>query len=376
MQYRKFGKLDWQVSALALGAGELSHLQQDDAVKVVRTAIDSGVNFINLGWPLADKTIEAFSGTLSKALSGGYRQKVKITVTIPPTSLNAAPDFDRRLEEILKWLRADSVDFLLLGVLNRFTWPRLQKMDALNSLDNALAEKKIAYAGFFFHDQYQFLRDVILAYDNWSLAQFQYSFMDIDHHPGYGGIKFAADKGLAVVASHPLMAGQLVKNIPETVAKIWSGAEPKRSPADWALRWVWNHPEISTVVCDMDSIAQVKENATLADSALPDSFGVPEELVVSRAREAYFALKPIPCTACRGCMPSQGICPQGIDVPRVFEIYNDAHMYGDILSARSTFKAEHHDLGACNECGVCVCGKQIPISHWLKKAKALLAENG
>jgi len=200
--------------------------------------------------------------------------------------------------------------------------------------------------------------------------------MDIDHHPGYGGIKLAADNGLAIVTAHPLMAGQLVNNIPETVAKIWSGAEPKRTAAEWALRWVWNHPEISTVVCDMDSIAQVKKNAALADAALPDSFGVLEELVVAKARDTYFALKPIPCTACRGCMPSQGLCPQGIDVPRVFEIFNDAHMYGDIAAARSTFKSEHHDLDSCNECGVCVCGKNIAIPDWLKKAKTLLAENG
>jgi uncharacterized protein len=376
MQYRKFGKLNWQTSALALGAGELPYLKPDDAIKVIRAATASGVNLLSAGWPLADKTAEAFSGTLAKALSGGGREKVKITATIPADLLNAAADFDRRLEEILKWLRTDSVDFLLLGVLNRFTWPRLQSLDVLNGLDKALAAGKIGYAGFFFHDQYQFLRDVILAYDKWTLARFHYSFMDIDHHPGYGGIKFAADNGLAVMAAHPLMAGQLVKNIPETVAKIWAEAEPKRSPAEWALRWVWNHPEIATVACDMNSVNQVTENAALADLAPADSFGVPEELVVSTARDAYFRLKPIPCTACRGCMPYQGLCPQGIDVPRIFEIFNDANMYGDIAKARSTFKNEHHNADACNECGTCVCGKNILIPDWLKKAKTLLAENG
>jgi uncharacterized protein len=375
MQYRKFGKLNWQVSALGLGARELPRLKPDNVIKIIQTAVDLGVNFINLGWPPALKNSEAFSGTFAKALSDGYHQKVKLEVTLPATSLNNPADFNLRLEEVLTWLHADSVDFLLPGVLNRFTWPRLQNLDILKALDKALAAGKINYAGFFFHDQYQFLRDVILAYDKWAVARFHYSFMDVDHHPGYGGIKLAADSGLAVVAAHPLMAGRLVKNIPGSVSKIWAGAEPKRSSAEWALRWVWNHPEISTVVCDMNSAAQVKENAAIADSALPDSFDVPEELVVAKAREAYFGLKPIPCTACRGCMPYQGLCPRSIDVPRVFEIYNDACMYGDTAAARSLFKAEHHDLDACNECGVCVCGKQIPIPDWLKKAKALLAEN-
>jgi predicted aldo/keto reductase-like oxidoreductase len=373
MQYRKFGKLNWQVSTLGLGLAGIARLEEETAVKVIRTAIDSGINFIDAGWPPGKNNNERQFSSLNNALKGGYRKKVKIAVTLPSTTINTASDFDRKLEEILKWLHADSMDFLMLGSLNRFTWPRMQNLDILNSLDEALADKKIAYAGFSFHDQYQFLRDVIQAYYKWAFCRFQYSFMDIDHHPGYGGIKFAADSGLAVVAAHPLMAGQLVKNIPETVSSVWTNAKPKRSPAEWALRWVWNHPEIAAVVCDMNSEAQVKENAALADTALPDSFGVPEELVMGKARDAYFALKPIPCTACRGCMPSQGLCPQGIDVPRVFEIYNDAHMYGDTSTARSIFKSEHHDLDACNECGVCVCGKKIPIPDWLKKANTLLA---
>ncbi len=375
MQYRKFGKLNWKVSALSLGTAELPRLKEDEAVKVIRTAIDSGVNLVDIGWLFAEKNNERLFTSLKNALSNGHRQKVKICVSIPAVKINTPPDFDKALEDLLKWLDAESVDFLLLGGLNRFSWPRLQDLRILKSLEKALADKKAGHIGFFFHDQYQFLRDVIQAYDNWSVCQFQYSFMDIDHHPSYGGLKYAADKGLAVMAAKPLLGGRLVKNIPPNVLKVWSGAEPKRSPAEWALRWVWNHPEISTVVCDMDSVSQVKETAALADSALADSFSVPEELAVGKARDAYFALKPIPCTACRGCMPSQGPCPQGIDVPRVFEIFNDAIMYNDVETARSIFNNEHHDLDACNECGACVCGKNIPIPDWLKKAQKLLEEN-
>ncbi len=370
MQYRIFGKLNWKVSALSLGTAELPRLKEDEAVKVIRTAIDSGVNLVDIGWPLAEKNNERMFTSLKNALNNGYRQKVKICASIPAVKINTPPDFEKALEDLLKWLDAESVDFLLLGGLNRFSWPRLQDLHILKTIEKALADKKIGHTGFFFHDQYQFLRDVIQAYDNWTLCQFHYSFMDIDHHPGYGGLKYAADKGLAVITAKSLLGGRLVKNIPPNVLKVWSGAEPKRSPAEWALRWVWNHPEISTVVCDMDSAAQVKETAALADSALADSFSVPEELAVGKARDAYFALKPIPCTACRGCMP----CTQGIDVPRVFEIFNDAIMYNDVETARSIFNNEHHDLDACNECGACVCGKKIPIPDWLKKARALLEE--
>ena len=123
----------------------------------------------------------------------------------------------------------------------------------------------------------------------------------------------------------------------------------------------------------MSSLEQVKENIALADSAKAGSFTVPEELVISRVRDAYRELKPIPCTACRGCMP----CGQGIDAPRIFEIYNDAVMYGDTATAREIYRLEHHNIDSCNECGTCAnkCGMRIPIPDWLKKAREILAED-
>jgi uncharacterized protein len=371
MLYRKFGKINWKVSALSLGIADLSSLEEDEAVKVVRSAVDSGINLIDVGWALAVKSLEPLFAPLEKALKDGYRQKIRICASIPVSKISEPADFSLALSNLFRWLRTDTVDFLLLGGLNRFTLARMQNMEILKQAEKALVDKKIKHLGFFFHDQFQFLREVIDAYDNWSLCEFNYSFMDIDHHPGYGGLKYAADKGLAVMAAKPLLGGRLVKKIPDSVSKIWAKGTPKRSPAEWALRWVWNHPEISTLVCDMDSVAQVKATAALADTALSDSFNVPEELVVGKARDAYMALRPIPCTACRGCMPSQGNCVQGIDVPRVFEIFNDACMYNDVETARFIFRMEHHDLDACNECGSCVCGKKIAIPEWLKKANKL-----
>ena len=236
---------------------------------------------------------------LEKALKDGYRQKTKIAAAVPVMKINEPADFNLALVNLFRWLRADSVDFLLLGGLNRFTLPRLQNMEILKHAEQALANKKVSYLGFFFHDQYQFLRDTIQAYDNWSVCQLNYSFMDIDHHPGYGGLRYAADKGLGIMTSKPLLGGRLLKNLPPAVSRVWANAEPKRSPAEWALRWVWNHPEISTVVSDMNSAAQARENAALADTAAANSFSVPEELAAGKARDAYLDLRPhTSCTAC------------------------------------------------------------------------------
>jgi predicted aldo/keto reductase-like oxidoreductase len=368
MQYRKFGKVDWQISALGFGLENLP-ANEEASLKMLRCAIDGGVNFIDAG---AAPLLKRNAPLLVKALGDGYRKKVKIAAAIPSVNINAAADFERKLEDLVKLFNHEHLDFLVLGGLNRFTWPRLEELRITHLAEKAIAEKKIGYVGFFFHDEYQFLREIIAAYDNWTLGQFQYSFMDVDHHPGVSGLTYAADKGLAVVAAKPLLGGRLTREIPQNAAKIWAEAEPKRSPAEWGLRWVWNHGEAATVVCDMSSLEQVKENIALANNIKAGSFTVPEELVISRVRDAYRALKPIPCTACRGCMP----CPQDIDAPRIFEIYNEAIMYNDTAAAREIFRLEKHILDNCNECKICEkrCGMSIPLTEWLQKARAMLAE--
>jgi uncharacterized protein len=370
MQYRKFGKTKWQISALALGVDALP-TGKAPSIKIVSRAIEQGVNFIDLGWPFAGGRGEFIAAVLAKALEGN-RDNVKIAVSVPSLKIHSAEDFNECLEFVLNQFSVVGVDFITLGGLDRRTWPAFYESGAFKAAETALAAGKFERLGFFFHDQYRFLRDVIAASSKWSYAQFRYSFMDIDHHPGATGLQLAASQGLGVIVNQPLLGGRLVTNIPPAVEKIWAKALPARPPAEWALRWDLNHGDISSVVSDVSNLTQLKQNLAVAESALADGFSVTEELVLSRARDAYRARKPILCTACRGCMP----CPNGIDAPRIFEIYNEALMYDDVDTARAIFLSENHDLSNCMDCGACSgkCGFHIPIAEWLKKARVLFEE--
>ncbi len=342
-------------------------IDEAESIGMLRYAIDHGVNYLDLGCPYDLERQERLIGVVSKALGDGYRAKIRIAAGLPSLLINASADLDRYLNEQLRWLKAGSVDFFILGGLNRDTWPRLKELDVLGWAEKAMADGRIGKLGFSFHDHFQTLRDILENYDGWTLAQFQYSYMDADYQPGVTGLRYASDKGLAVVAAEPLRGGRLTKEPPPSVAKVWARASPKRSLAEWGLRWVWNHPEIAVSVSDMSTMEQVKENLALADKAKPDSLTVAEEVLISRVRDAYRKLKPIPCTTCHGCMP----CPQDINVPRLFELYNDAVIYGDMEMARAIYRREGHDIGICTQCGLCVCGREIPILDWLEKlAKA------
>ena len=350
---------------LALADEDLNDINEDQSIKIIRFAIDHGVNYLNLGYP-----DERLTRLISRALQDGYRQKIKIAASLPSHLINSSQDFDRCLNAQLGWLDTDRMDFCLFGGLNRETWPKLKELDALGWAEAAVSSGRISYLGFSFHDHFQILREILDLYDNWALGQFQYSYMDADRMPGVNGLRRAAEKGLAVVASEPLLGGRLTKEPPESVARLWATASQKRSLTEWGLRWAWSHPEIATVVCDMSSLEQVMENIALADRVIPDSLTIPEELLISRVRDAYRKMKPIPCATCYGCMP----CPQGIDVPRLFELYNDAMMYDDIETARSIYHREKHRIDNCSECGACAdaCGKEIAILDWLKKLSEIL----
>jgi predicted aldo/keto reductase-like oxidoreductase len=364
LNYRTFGSLDWECSVLGLGVKKLP------SVDLIRYAIDHGINYLELGYPFSIERHEQIARAVGEALDRGYREKIRVSLTLPSHLISSPGDLKTFLMLQLGWLKIDHADFCLLGRLNRDSWPVMKQLGALDWLESVKRAGLIENAGFSFHDHYQILRNILQSYDRWILSQFQFSYMDLDHDPGLTGIKYAASRGLAVVVSEPLRDGRLAKSPPEPAARIWAEAGQAGNLKEWGLRFVWNHPEISTAVCDMNSFDEVSEFIALADSAAPDQLSVPDEILISRVREAYLRLKSLPCPSCRACMP----CREGIDVPRVFEIYNDVFIYDDPATARSIYADEQHQAVRCTECGDCEtrCVKRLPVIEWLKKARKIL----
>lgn len=342
------------------------------SIEMIRLAIDRGINYLDLGCPYDLHQQEQIARAVGEAFLDGYREKTRIAVTLPSHLLNSKSDFDLHLDRQWQLLKIDRVDFCLFGKLNRETWALLEKLDALNWAEAAMASGRIGAIGFSFHDDFQVLRQVIKAYDRWALCQFPFSYMDVDQDPGIGGIKYAAAKGIAVVALEPLKSGRLTKRPPKMVGRIW-GDEAKRGRlAEWGLRFVWSYPEVAVAIRDFRSISDLIESADIADSVQLDELTVREELRINNIREEYRKLSRIPCNSCRPCMP----CPEGIDVPRIFELYNDAFMYEDLDTARLIYRKEQHHAELCTKCGDCEerCARELQIIGWLEQVHRLLGE--
>jgi predicted aldo/keto reductase-like oxidoreductase len=376
MKYRKFGKLDWQVSALGFGAmrlpvinGDQSVIDEPQVTKMIRYAIDHGVNYLDTAYFYHRGVSEVMVG---KALKDGYREKIKLATKLPCMEVRVAADFDRLLNEQLKKLDVKQIDFYLLHGLGEIEWPKVRDLGVMKWAEGALADGRIAHLGFSFHGSYKIFQEIIDSYDKWTLCQIQYNYMDENFQAGTKGLKYAHNKGLAVVVMEPVRGGRLA-NPPEKVAKIWAESPVKRTPAEWALRWVWNHPEVATVLSGMSNMEQVKENVASAEHSEPHNLTAAELALVERARDAYLSLVPISCTACRYCMP----CPNDVDIPRVFEFYNMAKTYNTAPDQRRMYdnpKFKDHRADKCTRCEQCVdkCPQKLAIPDLLEMAHAFL----
>jgi len=376
MQYRRFGKLDWEVSVLGFGVmrlplvdKETGKVDEPEAIRMMRYAVDQGVNYIDTAYPYHAGQSEVIVGN---TLKDGYREKVKVATKLPVWLVEAEEGFDRHLNEQLERLQIEKIDFYLLHGLNSSSWPKVRDLGVIRWAEGAIADGRFDYLSFSFHDNFEAFKQIVDDYDNWALAQVQYNYMDVDHQAGRRGVEYAANKGLAVVVMEPIRGGRLAK-APGSVAEVWESATQKRSPAEWALLWVWNQPEVSVALSGMSTMKQVVENVALADRARPGILTAEELALVDQAREAYKGLAPIPCTNCRYCMP----CSSGVEISRIFQMYNEAMMYENPRAARWAYGElkEEQRADQCTECGECMdaCPQEMDIPGWLEKAHMLLA---
>jgi predicted aldo/keto reductase-like oxidoreductase len=380
MQYRKFGKLDWQVSALGFGAMRLPVIESDDGAKVdepkaiemIRYAIDHGVNYVDTAYPYHGGQGEVVVG---QALQDGYREKVKLATKLPCWLVEKPEDFDRLLDEQLEKLQTDHVDFYLLHAVWRERWDRMQEMDALAWAEKAIADGRIGHLGFSFHGTLPLFKEVIDAYD-WTMCQIQYNLLNEDVQAGTEGLAYAAERGVAVVIMEPLLGGALV-NPPPDVQRVWD--EAGQTPADVALRWLWHKPQVSVVLSGMNALEQVQQNLESAEKSGVGRLTQEEHELVARVQAAYRGLESIPCTKCAYCMP----CPNGVNIPRNFELYNQAVAYNTESLSKSLYNyhmPEAERASACIACRECEekCPQQIEISDWMVQVheKLVIEENG
>ncbi|MBF4692409.1 aldo/keto reductase [Fusibacter ferrireducens] len=379
MQYRKVPKTGDEISAIGYGCmrfpTKMGRIDEKKAEEQMRFAIEQGVNYFDTAYPYHGGGSESFLGKVfsDKAL----RDQVKIATKLPPWSVKTRADMDRILNEQMAKLKIDSIDYYLVhGIMSLEDWERMKNLGVLAFLDDAKAQGKIKHAGFSFHSDIHTFKKVVDDYD-WAMCQIQYNYLDETTQAGIEGLRYAAERDIAVFVMEPLRGGNLAGRMPKAAQEVWDQSHIKRSSAEWALRWVWNHPEVTCVLSGMNVDEHIQENIDAACTAFPNHLSVEELGDISKVRDVFVALTKVPCTACAYCMP----CPAGVNIPMCFEKFNSKSYFGGMeakimyLAQGGGVMGDNPSLASqCVNCGKCEthCPQHIEIRKELKNVSKSL----
>ena len=370
MKYRK-DKYGNDLSILGFGCMRFQRkagaIDIPEAERELMAAIKAGVNYFDTAYIYPGS--EAALGEIFAR--NHVREHIYIATKLPHYLIKSRDGMERLFQEHLKRLRTDYIDYYLMHMLTDIqTWEKLKKLGILEFLEEKKRSGAIRQIGFSYHGNSDMFCKLVDAYP-WDFCQIQYNYMDEHTQAGRKGLHYAHEKGLPVIIMEPLRGGKLVSRLPQEAAKAFAAHPTKRTPAQWAFRWLWNQPEVTCVLSGMNTMEMLQDNIQTASTAEIGEFGPKEEAMLSKVKAAINAKMKVGCTGCRYCMP----CPKGVDIPGMFAAYNRLYSEGKFAGLKEHFmcSAVRKDSTAaynCIGCGKCEthCPQNIPIRAMLKQA--------
>lgn len=342
----------------------------DKAEQEIMAAYNAGVNYFDTAYIYPGSEV-----ALGKILAKNkIRENVKIATKLPHYMIKSVESMEKTFQEQLSRLKTDYIDYYLMHMLTDVaTWDKLKAIGILQWLEEKQKSGAIRQVGFSYHGNSDMFCRLIDAYD-WDFTQIQYNYMDEHTQAGRRGLHYAASKGIPVIIMEPLRGGRLANKLPEEAVQVMEKYPIKHTPVQWALRWLWNQPEVTCVLSGMNSIEMVEDNVNTASTVVVGEMKESEEAMLQNVVAAINSKMKVGCTGCGYCMP----CPKNVDIPGTFALYNS--YYVDKKKAKEEYlmctalRRTSSAASNCVECGKCEkhCPQQIEIRKELKNAKKKL----
>jgi uncharacterized protein len=334
------------------------------ATKMIDLAYSHGVNFFDTAYPYHHGMSETFIG---EALKKYPRDSFYLADKMPGWMVESVDDAKRIFSEQLDKCQVDHFDFYLCHALNRNNVKAYDIPGVMDFLLEMRKTGKIRHLGFSFHDTPDILEDIINRID-WDFVQIQLNYLDWTFQDAKTQYRIIKDKGLPVIVMEPVRGG-LLASLSDEAKAIFKEADPNVSVASWAIRYAASKDNVMTVLSGMSDMEQTMDNINTMTGFKP--LTEEDEKTIGRALKVFMDANTVPCTKCRYCMP----CPHGVDIPGVFEIYNQYR----ISKHKGSFIRRYEELGldkrasACVSCGECMtqCPQHIEIPKVMEEIDAL-----
>ena len=374
MQYRN-DQTGRPISLLGYGCMRFTRkgagIDLEKAEREVLAAIGAGVNYFDTAY-----IYPGSEAALGEILDRNHcRDQVRIATKLPQYLVRGKGDFERYFAEELRRLRTDHVDFYLMHMLTDVeSWHKLEAAGVREWLDAKRAAGQIGQVGFSFHGNTEMFKKLLEVYP-WNFCQIQYNYLDEHSQAGRAGLEAAAAKGLPVIIMEPLRGGKLVNLLPPEAKRLFAESPRGWTPAERALRWLWDQPAVTCVLSGMNDLEMIEENCRIADEVQPGALTKEDFALLERVKTAIQQRVKAPCTGCGYCMP----CPKGVDIPGAFRCYNEMFTEHKRTGRREYWQVvglrkESAFATQCVGCGKCEshCPQHLPIRALLKEADRAL----
>ena len=375
-----------EIFPLGIGAMRLptknNSIDRESAQEFILYAIENGVNYIDTAYAYHGGESESFLGdilSLTGADGVKYRDKVKLSTKLPSWMVRSREDMDAFLNEQLRKLQTDFIDYYYVHSVDLSTILRLKDLGLYEFLESARNDGKIRNIGFSYHGSPHEFKTLIDDFP-WDMVLVQYNYLDVNAQAGIRGIQYAYENDIAVFVMEPLKGGLLAGELPPEVSALFDEVDSSKSSVDWALSWVFNQKEITCVLSGMGSLDQMKENMAIAERVEIGSLSDDELDVLDKAQGIFNSMMKINCTGCGYCLP----CPKGVNIPDCFNVYNEKYLFnkkafGVLPHAMVNYYMvvggitnKQASAGLCNHCGRCkrLCPQSLDIPNELDRVKS------
>lgn len=379
MKYRTDPHSSAKLSILGLGCmrfpGAPAHIDESKTEQLILQAVASGINYFDTAYLYPGS--EEMLGKLVQR--HGLRDRIYIATKLPHSGCKTPADIERLFSTSLSRLQTEYIDYYLVHNVSSFAqWESLCNAGIIQWVEEKKRSGAIRNFGFSYHGSLSDFKKVIDSYP-WDFCQIQYNYANEHYQAGREGLAYAHAKGMAVIIMEPLLGGQLAKKLPKKAQACFvgdTGANPVDASVSWALRWLWNQPEVTVVLSGMGTPAQVECNAAAADASEVNSFGPQEQALFQNVLSIFHENYKIPCTGCGYCLP----CAKGINIPALFSSYNMSYsngwfngVFNYAMSTGSHGNFPHY-ASDCIGCGKCTkhCPQGIEIPKQLGRVRRRL----